>query len=654
MNKKPKFSTWGSTGKGGGLFSFLKGSGSRRGGWGGLFSSLQGGGSWGDRWAGLFSFLQGSGSWGDRWAGLFSSLQGSGSRRGGWAGLFSSLKDRFGQGLAGLGRLFGRAFGGTFGSGGRAFSGAFGMRADRLPRRGSGLMGLADRRHKPSRDELEGAMFRSLTGPSAWGQPLLVSGDQQAFTPRQDAWSQGTYLATPEMARRDPIIYAPWATASTVATYDAYTVRDLYQARQEIDRLIAQQRGGLGGGLAADLPPLGEGGGLRGQVVRTYGMDPANRYDLQYEVVELDQLIPSNTLTGAINPAYPAELQPRDRTRMASQAQIKRIVSEFVPSAYVDEFMTIDRGAPIIGGDLAVESGNGRVLALRMLQEMEPDKYDEYREAVLSRARDLGIEPGAVLGMRQPVLVRRRLSDVDRVAFTREANQEAILSQSAVEVSRQDADLIGDEMIEGLQIGETQTPDEALRSGSNRDFVRAFLSRLPENETAGLVTSGGEISQALINRMKAAIFAKAFPTGGELGARVFESVDSNIKNLTNGIMGAIVQLVKAERLAGSGLRAADLTITADLAAAVQKFAELREKRMSVDEYMRQGKLFGEDLTADQLDILQALEERSRSSKQIREFVTGWADMVERSPDPNQINMFGDPPPSKQELIGRWL
>jgi len=587
----------------------------------------------------LFTFAQSERrDRGKGWADLFRPSR---RARGRWGRLFSSMR-AFVTSFAGAASYAGRrAFGGRF------TSGAFGQ-ATKTGERGSGILSLLNRRGRASKEELESGMFRSTTTPAMAFSKLLVSSDQQAHTPKDSVWTQSTFLATPEMTRRDAIIHAPWATSSAVALYDSYTLQDLYKARHEINHLIRQQKTGLAG----DDPDFSFG--TRGQVVRAYGMDPANRYDLQYEVVELDQLIPSNTLGGAINPAYPQELQPRDRTRMASQAQIQGIVSDFVPGAYVDEFMTIDRGAPIIGGDLAVESGNGRVLALMVLREQAPGKYEEYRDAVLQRARDLGIDEGAVWGMSSPVLVRRRISDVDRVAFAREANQEAVLSQSAVEVARQDADLISDEMIEQLQIGETQTPDEALRSGRNADFVRGFLQRLPENERAGLVTAGGEISQSLINRMKAAIFSKAFPTSGDLGARIFESVDDNVKRLTGGIMGSIVQLVKAERLSGAGLRGDDLTIAEDLAVAVQKFADLREQHMSVDEYMAQGKLFGEDLTGDQLRILQALDERSRSSKAVREMVAGWADLVEQSPNPDQLNMFGDPPPSRADLISRWI
>jgi hypothetical protein len=569
---------------------------------------------------GLASFFN-SGRKGKRGGGVFASMAKGGA-----------FKSAFSAAFAG-------AFSGTFGSM------TWGRKKDRARQ---GMFSTLTKRRRRDKDKLETGMFQRLdrNKKGSFGQPLTLT--QETHTPRESAWGQGSFFATPDMAARDTIIHAPWATTSAVAVYDAYTLQDLYKARQEINKLINQRKGDQG--MDADLSAFG----ARGQVVRAYGMDPSSRYDLQYEVVELDDVIASNTLGGGINPLYPEELQPRDRTRAASQAQIQSIVSNFVPGAFVDEFMTIDRGAPIIGGDMAVESGNGRVLALLTLREVAPSKYDEYRTAVLARARELGIDTEAVQGMSNPVLVRRRISDVDRVAFAREANQETILGQSAVEVARQDADLISDEMIDSLQIGETQTPDEALRSSRNTDFVRSFLQRLPENERAELMTAEGEISQSLINRLKAAIFSKAFPTSGDLGGRIFESVDDNVRNLTGGLMGAIVQLVKAERLAGAGLRSADLTIAEDLAAAVQKFSDLREQRMSVDDYMRQGKLFGEDLTETQLQILAALDERSRSSKQVRELIGGWADLVEQSPNPNQANMFGDAPPGKEELIVRWL
>jgi hypothetical protein len=225
---------------------------------------------------------------------------------------------------------------------------------------------------------------------------------------------------------------------------------------------------------------------------------------------------------------------------------------------------------------------------------------------------------------------------------------------SLVEVAGVDAGYISDEMLDTFEIGETQTPDEAIRSMRNADFVRAFMGKMPENERAELMDSSGELTQAAANRIKAAMFAKAFPESGELGSRIFESVDNDIKRITGGVMGALVQLAKAERLAGAGLRGSDLTITADVAAAISKFASLRNQGLSVDDYLRQGKLFGEDLTPTQVTILEALSDRARSSKRVRDLLVRWSEMVEASPNPDQFSLFGDPLPTKEDLLTRWL
>ena len=44
-----------------------------------------------------------------------------------------------------------------------------------------------------------------------------------------------------------------------------------------------------------------------------------------YAIVPAEALVVSNDEYGAVNPAYPAELQPRDRSRTASQLQIQEM-----------------------------------------------------------------------------------------------------------------------------------------------------------------------------------------------------------------------------------------------------------------------------------------------------------------------------------------
>ena len=57
------------------------------------------------------------------------------------------------------------------------------------------------------------------------------------------------------------------------------------------------------------------------------GMDGSS-YDFAYEVKSLGELIASNDAAYGVNPLYPADLQPRDRTREASRQQIENLADD--------------------------------------------------------------------------------------------------------------------------------------------------------------------------------------------------------------------------------------------------------------------------------------------------------------------------------------
>lgn len=388
-----------------------------------------------------------------------------------------------------------------------------------------------------------------------------------------------------------------------------------------------------------------------GQIVRVFGADPTRQYDLQYEVRELDELITSNTDAGSVNPAYPAELQPRDRTRTASALQVGHIAQALEPDALLSEFLALDRGAPIIGDDNAVESGNGRVLALRRAAADYPTNYVAYRQRLAEVAEERGIDPADLSTYRRPVLVRRRLTEVDRVEFAHEANTAAVLGMSDTERARSDAQRISAAAIGQLEIGDDT--DRALNSPRNRDFIRSFVAQLPENERAAIIDSEGDLNQSGVRRIKAALFNRVYDSPA-LSNRIFESTDNDIKNVTNGLMGSLGRLAQAEEKVRQGQRDPDLALAGDIAASVEKFATLKEEGTDVSTYLAQGQLFGRELSPTQERILEALDERRRSGKQVQELVNSWADVVDTQPDPRQGALFGDPAPKKEELVERWL
>ena len=391
----------------------------------------------------------------------------------------------------------------------------------------------------------------------------------------------------------------------------------------------------------------------RGNVVVVFGADPVNKYALRYEVRELDNLITSNVEGGSINPDYPVELQPRDRTRKASRRQVEKMARNLESNAMVSEFNSLDRGAPIVGDDNVVESGNARTMALKRAEQLHPDKFDEYKDAIKAVARERGIDPNVVDQYQNPVLVRVRVDDVDRVRFAREANTMSILGMSDTERAQSDAERLSSENLTNF-VSSDQGINADLRKKANRTFVRSFISRLPETERAEMMGRSGEITQAGTKRIKAAMFTRVYHDT-RLSDRIFESPDNDMRNITGGLMGSLGAMARAEEMVQSGQREKNLSITSDVTAAVGQMAAIKESgKMSVDMYLSQTSMFGDDITPLQKDILVALHERRRSGKKVKELMSGWANIVESQSHPDQMGMFGGAKPAKKELVTGWL
>ncbi len=82
-------------------------------------------------------------------------------------------------------------------------------------------------------------------------------------------------------------------------------------------------------------------------------------------------------------------------------------------------------GAPIVGPDRLVESGNARSIALRRAYRAGREGAERYRQWLVEHAADFGLDPEAIARMRAPVLVRVRTQEVqpqERVEMVKEFN----------------------------------------------------------------------------------------------------------------------------------------------------------------------------------------------------------------------------------------
>jgi hypothetical protein len=386
-----------------------------------------------------------------------------------------------------------------------------------------------------------------------------------------------------------------------------------------------------------------------------YGSDPTRAYAMRYRVIDLDDLVPSNLDSGAINPAYDTALQPRQRDRVASQMQIAQVAKTLTPDALLTDFKQLDKGTPILGPeDRCVESGNGRVLALRKAREAFPAQWGAYQSRLRDKAGAFGIDPSELEGMRSPILVRERIDRVDRAAFAREANAPPVLQMSTLENAVVDAKRLTDDTLLRLNVREDQSIDLALRAKGNAGFVRDFIQTLPENERATLMRADGTLNQQGIWRIKAALFTRTFPgdAGRRLAETFTEALDSTTKNFEQATAATLPQLVRAQSRIGSGQRSADLDMSADIAASLDMLARLREQDMPVAVYLEQSNMFERELTPFQETMLRHFDKIGRSPKAIRGFLSAYAEAIEDAPHPDQVDMFGGGGMTKEQLFFR--
>lgn len=250
---------------------------------------------------------------------------------------------------------------------------------------------------------------------------------------------------------------------------------------------------------------------LSGDLSVATGPDQDKEYQFKYKVMELDDIIPSHTTAMAPNPKYTSELQPRVRDRAASRLQVEKIARGLKPKALLTDIEQLDQGPMIIGPDHMVESGNGRAIALKIASQEYPENFAEYRAGLIHRAKKYGFDPDSVAKMKQPVLVRERKTKVDRKNFVAECNQIAVMAMSPYEQALQDAKNIRSNTLAGLTVSENQSIDQALLSAANRPLARQFADSVPNNERAAILDDKGNLNQAGLQRLKAALFAKTYP-----------------------------------------------------------------------------------------------------------------------------------------------
>lgn len=430
------------------------------------------------------------------------------------------------------------------------------------------------------------------------------------------------------------------------AKVDGFGLRDLDKLPAEAAQLpasAAQQAEPVSDDDTGDIDPEG-----RENTVKTA---KGTKVVTGFKVIDAKNLIISHESDGTANPDYPSELQPRDRARATSQAWVQKTARNLDPDS-LGRTNRADSGAPIVGKDRVVESGNGRAMAIREAYRI--GQADEYREWLLEHADYFKVSASKIESMKAPVLVRVRVSAVDRAEFAVEANQDDKLAMTATEKARSDAKRLDTAMMAKLADGD-------LSSAANRDFVSAFLQSLGDAEAAQYITTDGRPTASLVNRVQAALFAGAY-SDDRLLELTADSSKPEIANIVSALNMAAPDFMRAKELDAIGAEEAGEKVTDSLELSLDQEAvnaiisatnvlrKAKDSGMGLDEFLRQSDMFG-DVDPSVAAMAMFISKNNRSAKRLGAAFKAMAQFVESEARRKQTaGLFGDEPATFADIV----
>jgi hypothetical protein len=203
----------------------------------------------------------------------------------------------------------------------------------------------------------------------------------------------------------------------------------------------------------------------------------------QYKVVELASLKPShNPDTFNPTPNYPEGVQERDyKNDKDAQVAVIQHGQNYDPAFTLSDSPGAEHGPPIITPDGIVLGGNSRAMSTERHYDDETGGR-AYREALMAKARQFGIDPDEIAKMKHPILVREVTSPPDSIQdlralasdlnrpFTRKLSEYEQAVSAGKRISQATMDFVGSQLTE---MGEGSTLRDLLR-----DKPGALLEKL--------------------------------------------------------------------------------------------------------------------------------------------------------------------------------
>lgn len=356
-----------------------------------------------------------------------------------------------------------------------------------------------------------------------------------------------------------------------------------------------------------------------------------------WEVLDAGDPVTSN------DPGYDQDLQPRDRSRVASKEQIAEMARKHEPERLVHS-PTTDLGAPIVDDLNQVLSGNGRMAALRAVYAEGGEKANAYRHHIEQEAAKLGIPPDKFKGIQSPVLVRRiqDYGGLSKTEFTRKSNEQQVLGMSDAEKAGRDAAMLRENP--GLLDSFLPSEEGDVLAASNRGFLNSFIEGT--GDRADLISADGSYNaKKLIPRVKNAVLGALLGHENRrlLNDLIDRAEELNIKKPVTGVMNAAPRLMK--------FRGTNYDLASTLGQAFSDLVRIKGEGMKLGEFLDQDQLFRDPQRSAESDFLLSRLAEARSAKDIAEGLARYAELAGKI-DLTTGDIFGGEPTPRPELLKR--
>lgn len=360
-------------------------------------------------------------------------------------------------------------------------------------------------------------------------------------------------------------------------------------------------------------------------------------------------LVDADVLTTSADDGFPMELQPRARgIRTSSDTQIAKIVQEGYDPATAFGVESGAEGMPVATAAGDVVAGNGRMMAVRT---MDDARFASYRDALPGELARYGIDPAAAETMRRPVLVRE-LVNVDETTMRRLAWQLNMSTELPIgDLLPAFARDLTPAIVNKFEIREGESIRDALARSGNDAFVNDALGLLPEINRKRFI-EGSQLSKAGYDLLGGALIAKVlraddrglptFDAANRVLYQMFETGDPDIARIAGGLAEGGGALARVQNLHEQGLGVEDFPrLAMDLVPVIDDI--LRQRREDVplrdiagaaEAGFSQITLGGTELTPIQARLTEVLA-GAQSQQEIAAFLRG----VAKSASPEENVMF---------------